>query len=119
MLRARRPRALDVTKHQRHRPSWCEALLVLGGNRMALFREVLVPCNAAGRLLLHSMPGRRENLDDCWREIDSLQVHAIVCLASDEEIAQKSPSYLTAIASGAVPCQRWQLGVPDYGVPVD
>jgi protein-tyrosine phosphatase len=84
---------------------------------MAFFREVSVPSNAAGRLLLHSMPGRREKLDDCWREVKSVPVHAIVCLASDEEISQKSPSYLAAIDSGMVSCQRWALGVPDYGVP--
>src|SRR5437867_769240 len=86
---------------------------------MALFREVSVPSNAAGRLLLHSIPGRREELDDCWSEVESVPVHVIVCLASDEEISQKSPSYLAAIASGAVPCQRWPLAVPDYGVPCD
>jgi len=86
---------------------------------MAFFREVSVPSNAAGRLLLHSMPGRRERLDECWREAESVPVHAIICLASDEEIAQKSPSYLAAITSGDVPCQRWPLGVPDYGVPSD
>jgi len=86
---------------------------------MALFREVSVPSNAGGRLLLHSMPGRREKLDDCWSEVKSVPVHVIVSLASDEEISQKCPSYLAAIASGAVPCQRWPLGVPDYGVPSD
>lgn len=86
---------------------------------MVLFREVSAPSNVAGRLLLHSMPGRRENLDDCWREIESLPIHVIVCIASDEEISRKSPSYLAAITSGAVPCQRWLFGVPDYGVPSD
>jgi protein-tyrosine phosphatase len=84
---------------------------------MKLFREVVLPNNTAGRLVLHSMPGRNETIDDCWTELKSLPVHSIVCLTSDEEISKKSPSYSASIASGSVPCERWPLSVPDYGVP--
>ena len=87
--------------------------------RMTLFRRVSLPVNASGQLLLHSMPGRNERIDQCWNEIRSVPVDAMVSLASDEEIAAKSPSYSAAIGSGAVPCDRWVLPIEDYGIPND
>jgi len=84
---------------------------------MALFRKVEVPDNAAGQLLLHSMPGRGEKIHECWTEIKAIPIHSIVSLTSDDEIAHKSPSYSSAIANGTVPCERWTLPVKDYGIP--
>ena len=84
---------------------------------MALFRNVSVPPHASGQLVLHRMPGRHEDIEECWDEVKRLPVHAIVCLASDKEIAEKSPHYFSAIEQAAVPCERWPLPVPDYGVP--
>lgn len=86
---------------------------------MGMFRRVSLPPSAPGHLLLHSMPGRREPIDQCWAEIRVTPVHAIVCLASDEEIAAKSPSYASAVGGCSVPCERWVLPVEDYGVPSD
>jgi protein-tyrosine phosphatase len=84
---------------------------------MPLFRKVSVPTNASGQLLLSSMPGRVDGLEKYWENIKNLPVHAIVCLTSDEEIAKKSPTYLEAIRAATVPCARWPMPVPDYGVP--
>lgn len=86
---------------------------------MSLFRKVALPANASGQLFLHSMPGRVEDLEKCWSEVKSLPVHFMVCLASDEEIAKKSPKYFSAIQKATVPCQRWPFAVLDYGVPKD
>ena len=84
---------------------------------MPFFRKVAVPSNASGQLLLHSMPGRVEGLEQCWENVKTLPVHVIVCLTSDDEIAKKSPTYLAAIKTATVPCARWSIPVPDYGVP--
>lgn len=86
---------------------------------MPLFRKVALPANARGQLFLHSMPGRYEDIDKCWSEVAAVPVHSIVCLAFDDEIAEKSPKYSSAIQSGIVPCERWPLSVKNYGIPED
>jgi protein-tyrosine phosphatase len=63
------------------------------------------------------MPGRTEPLDVCWAEVKALEIHSIVSLTSEDEIATKSPAYFSAILSGTVPCERWPVPVKDYGVP--
>jgi len=84
---------------------------------MGLFRRVSLPEWAPRQLLLHSMPGRKEPIDQCWKEIRSVPVHVIVSLAPDEEIVAKSPPYSAAIDANGVPCERWVLPLQDYGVP--
>ena len=86
---------------------------------MTLFRRVQLPSNATGQLLLHSMPGRKEPITECWDEIKRVPVHSIVSLTSDQEISAKSASYAQALAEGSVPCERRSLSVPDGGVPPD
>jgi protein-tyrosine phosphatase len=63
------------------------------------------------------MPGREEKLDECWTEIKSVPVTSIICLASDDEISQKSPSYSDSIGSETVPCERRSLPIQDFGIP--
>jgi protein-tyrosine phosphatase len=84
---------------------------------MALVRKVALPNNASGQLFLHSMPGRKEKIDECWKEIKSVPVHSIICLASDQEISHKSPVYSVAISTGTVPCERRSLPIEDFGTP--
>jgi hypothetical protein len=84
-----------------------------------MFRPVKLPTDVPGRLLLHSMPGRREALDAAWDQVSNDAVRLIVCLAPASEIREKSPPYSRAIDSGAVPCQLLRFEIPDYGVPND
>lgn len=63
------------------------------------------------------MPGRFEPLDDFLDEIEDAGIEHILCLCSDEEIAEKSPEYLEAIRCGTIPAQIWQHQIPDHGVP--
>ncbi len=70
-----------------------------------------------GKLILHSMPGRYENLAHVWDDLNSLGVGAIVCLAPLDEIREKSPMYAAAIQAGTVPCPIRLLPVRDYQGP--
>ena len=70
-----------------------------------------------GKLFLTSMPGRCEPIEQFLMEIDEHEIDHILCLVSDEEIAEKSPDYLEAIQRGTIPARLWQHEIPDYGVP--
>ncbi len=77
----------------------------------------LPPPSTLGSLYLSAMPGRFEPLADFFDQIRAARVNHIVCLVSDEEIAKKSPSYLTAIKNGEIPALLRRLPIPDYGIP--
>lgn len=72
-----------------------------------------------GRLLLHSMPGRRESWDEFLAELRRESVTHIVSLVSRDEIRRKSPSYYAAVLSGAIPVPLLEFAVEDFGVPSD
>jgi len=84
---------------------------------MLRFRRVQLPEEIPGALYLHSLPGRFEPLDAAWDEVRRLGVSAIVCLIPDEEIADKSPEYLVALAAGDTPCEVWRFPIVDFGAP--
>lgn len=84
-----------------------------------MFRSVNLPAGVSGRLLLHSMPGRREPLDTAWGQVSREAVQLIVCLAPMSEIREKSPTYGQAIEARTVPCQVLPFEIADYGVPED
>jgi protein-tyrosine phosphatase len=63
------------------------------------------------------MPGRCEPIEQFLMEVDEHEIDHILCLVSDEEIAEKSPDYLEAIQRGTIPARLWQHEIPDYGVP--
>lgn len=69
--------------------------------------------------MLHSMPGRSEDVTSFMEAVRKRGVSLIVSLASLDEIAVRSPEYASAIASGAVPCPLAFLPVEDFGVPRD
>jgi hypothetical protein len=100
--------ALTVTFETGRRPSYVETgtALVLddGSEEWLMFRQVQLAPSVPGRLLLHSMPGRREALDVVWDQIKRDHVSVIVCLAGRDEIREKSPEYGRALDTGAVPC---------------
>ena len=84
-----------------------------------MLREVMLPEGVSGRLLLHSMPGRHEALEDIWTELTSHEIAAIVCLADSAEIRSKSPEYAKALDGDTVPCEVVRYEIPDFGVPTD
>jgi protein-tyrosine phosphatase len=84
-----------------------------------MFRSLQLPPEYSGVLMLHSMPGREEPLEEVWEEIRRGQVDCIVSLADIQEINTKSPLYGRAILAGTVPCERVEFPIRDFGVPRD
>lgn len=84
-----------------------------------MFRPVELPTGITGRLLLHSMPGRKEPLEAVWREIHRAGIDCIVSLAGLCEAWEKSPEYARAVDDGRVPCDRLEFAIADFGVPED
>ncbi len=85
-------------------------------------RRVELPEDLEGHLFLHSMPGRYEPIEDFLTEIVLKNISCVVCLASQEEIRQKSPAYATLLG-GTVPWEHiafpiWNLGAPDAFEPL-
>jgi hypothetical protein len=58
-----------------------------------MFRRVDLPAGVPGRLLLHSMPGRYETIESAWDQVRRETVSAIVCLAENDELRDKSSEY--------------------------
>lgn len=65
------------------------------------------------------MPGRYELIDIVWRELESKNVSAIVCLVENEEIRLKSTEYAQALETGAIPCPVLRFEVPDRSAPAN
>ena len=82
-----------------------------------MFRAVPLPRDAAGGLWLHSMPGRRESLEQAWAEVRIHGIDAIICLAGPDEVRAKSPSYAAALRRHAVPCSVEAFPIPDFAAP--
>lgn len=84
-----------------------------------MFRSVELPAAVSGRLLLHSMPGRYEALEQVWNQVRKSAVDAIVCLAETDEVHEKSCAYAQALEAGTVPCLVLPFEIPDRGAPAD
>jgi len=84
-----------------------------------MFRGVILPKNVSGRLYLHSMPGRYEAWSHFIAEAGRYNVDFIVCLAPQDEIEKKSPSYANAVRHGELNFPMECFPVPDYEVPHD
>lgn len=84
-----------------------------------MFRSVDLPANVAGRMLLHSMPGRYEALESVWIRLRREAVSTIVCLAEKLELREKSAEYARALEDGTVPCRALVFEVVDRGAPAD
>ena len=87
------------------------------GNR--IFRRVDLPARVPGSLLLHSMPGRYEAIENVWNQVKQQGVEAIVCLAEMDELHEKSFEYARALETGTVPCSVIAFEIPDRGAPED
>jgi protein-tyrosine phosphatase len=84
-----------------------------------MFRRVDLPARVPGKLLLHSMPGRFEAIARVWHQLRSEAVGAIVCLAEEYEIRQKSSAYAEALDARTVPCSVLPFEIREGGVPED
>ena len=84
-----------------------------------MFRRVELPAPISGRLLLHSMPGRFENLDNVWHHLERESVGRIICLNELHEIRLKSSRYADALETGKVPCPVVSFEIREGGVPED
>lgn len=85
---------------------------------MTILRPVPLPALLIpGKLHLSSMPGNYKPFDLYLDEIRDAKIDHILCLVSDEEIAEHSPDYLAAIRSGEIPAKLWRHAIPDHGVP--
>lgn len=84
-----------------------------------MFRVLPLPEDAAGRVYLHSMPGRYEPLQSVGDEIRALGITRVISLAPLEEIREKSPQYATLIETGGTDWQQDIFPVEDFGVPTD
>ena len=84
-----------------------------------MFRRVELPAQIPGRLLLHSMPGRYEAIENVWNQLRKEAVCAIVCLPEKDELQEKSSEYARALEAGTVPCAVFHFEIPDRGIPED
>ncbi|MCS6843745.1 MAG: tyrosine-protein phosphatase [Caldilineales bacterium] len=84
-----------------------------------MFRYLPLPEGVKGRLYLHSMPGRFEPLQATIEEVQRRGISQVICLASREEIAAKSPQYARLLAAGSPPWRQVMFPIVDFGVPSD
>ena len=82
-------------------------------------RSLSLPPELTGQVWLGPMPGRFEPWSLFEREVRSAGIDMVVCLAPRPELAELSPDYHAALASGALSF-RWML-VPmrNFGLPED
>ena len=82
-----------------------------------IFREVDLTADTAGKLFLHSMPGRYEPWPVFTAAANACLIQLVVSLTSAVEIAGKAPAYADALDQGAFPFARLEIPMPDFGVP--
>ena len=83
------------------------------------FRELKLPAGIAGRVYLHSMPGRARPFDLDRAEAERLRITAVVRLTSNHETEDRSPEYMDALRRGLIGWEDLHLPIPDYGIPGD
>ncbi len=81
-------------------------------------RRVELPGNVEGHLFLQSMPGRYEPIEEFLTDIVLKNISCVVCLASPDEIRQRSPAYATLLA-GTVPWQHIAFPISNLLTPDD
>ena len=79
-------------------------------------RRVELPKTLEGHLFLHSMPGRYEPIEEFLTEIVLKNISCVVCLASPDEIRQRSPAYATLFA-GTVPWEHIAFPIRNLATP--
>ena len=82
-----------------------------------MLREVSLPPEIGGRLLLSRMPGRHSAFSKEQALITKANVDTVVCLAPLDEIREKSPDYARAIEAQSLHWHSRPFPISDYGVP--
>lgn len=80
-------------------------------------RKLDMPAEKYGSVYLHSMPGRRETIEEFLAAADARGITCIACLTSMAEIREKSPSYLKALENGLIRQTILAFPIEDFGVP--
>jgi predicted protein tyrosine phosphatase len=82
-------------------------------------RPLALPDGVPGQLWLTAMPGRFEPITAFLAAATNIGATGIVSLASDAEIATKSPDYAQARRLGTLTLPVQNHPIPDYGLPED
>lgn len=89
-------------------------------------RELDLPHGVAGRLYLSFMPGRclvpneaEAAFARARAVITAAAVSTVVCLNGSEEVRRLAPAYAAARATNALPWQRLDYPIDDYGAAED
>ena len=86
---------------------------------MIKFREIELD-DVSGNIYLHSMPGRREPIEQFIESCGTQAISAIICLTDKPEIESKSPLYSPFVEAGnLVEILILYSPVEDFGVPTD
>jgi len=88
-------------------------------DKLGSLRLLPLPDGVTGKLWLSAMPGRFEPLTAFIAAAVEVGGTEIVCLASTEEIATRSPDYALARMSGTLALRVRDYPVPDLNVPID
>ncbi len=84
---------------------------------MVKLRELAL--SSAGKIVLHSMPGRKELWAEAKAALLQYEISHVLCLNDASEIDEKSPEYGQAIKQGGFVDHFIQLPVTDFSVPDD
>lgn len=84
-----------------------------------MFRTVAMPARVAGKLYLHSLPGRYEPWAESSAALARLEIGRIVSVMPEREALEKSAPYARAAAANELPCVRTVVAIKEYDVPQD
>lgn len=82
-------------------------------------RRVQLPGNVPGSLWLGAMPGRFEPWPRFVEQAQVARVQHLVCLTPRLELAELSPPYHAAVATGDIPFRWMHLPMRNFGLPED
>jgi predicted protein tyrosine phosphatase len=91
------------------------------------FRQVQLPSDTPGRLLLSGMPGRALAWPQFVAEAQAAQLSLVVCLTPPSEMQELAPAYASAVQHSEAPFGdapgggvAWlSMPSPNYGVPAE
>lgn len=82
-------------------------------------RPLPLPEDVPGKIWLTAMPGRFEPFASFVHAAREAGATAIICLTSDDEIAERSPDYAEARRLNTLPFARRDHPILDFGLPQD
>ena len=88
---------------------------------MVMFREIGIA--QAGKIFLHSMPGRKETWVEAKQALEHNNISHILCLTSSAEMLEKSPDYAAFAKQEQVHKRVMkhfiQISIEDFSIPTD